>query len=110
MEITKNKLEEICITLTERLNLDKQGLHIAAIFQDNNKDEIIGWGICDSDNNIVKRYDDLRDLYNDYGGNSEVKNITDFYKTYCDRCGSQRCDRSEEWMNGCPHYKEWKGI
>ena len=37
----------------------------------------------------------------------EVKNITDFYKTYCDRCGSQRCDRSEEWMNGCPHYKEW---
>ena len=40
----------------------------------------------------------------------EVKNITDFYKTYCDRCGSQRCDRSEEWMDACPHYKEWKGM
>lgn len=40
----------------------------------------------------------------------EVKNITDFYKTYCDRCGSQRCDRSEEWMDACPYYKEWKGM
>jgi hypothetical protein len=66
MEITKNKLEEICITLTERLNLDKQGLHIAAIFQDNNNNEIIGWGICDNDNNIVVRYNDLEVLYNTY--------------------------------------------
>ena len=66
MEITKDKLEEICITLTERLNLDKQGLHIAAIFQDNNSDEIIGWGICDSDNNICVSYDDLEILYNAY--------------------------------------------
>lgn len=40
----------------------------------------------------------------------EVKNITDFYKMYCDRCGSQRCDRSEEWMDACPYYKEWKGM
>ena len=28
----------------------------------------------------------------------------------CDRCGSQRCDRSEEWMDACPYYKEWKGM
>ena len=42
MKITKDKLEEICITLTERLNLDKQGLHVAAIFQDNNNDKVIG--------------------------------------------------------------------
>ena len=40
----------------------------------------------------------------------EVKNITDFHKTYCDSCGSQRCDRSEEWMDACPHYIEWKGM
>ena len=66
MEITKDKLDEICITLTERLNLDKQGLHIAAIFQDNNSDEIIGRGICDSDNNICVSYDDLEILYNAY--------------------------------------------
>ena len=109
MEITKDKLEEICITLTERLNLNKQGLHIAAIFQDNNNDEIIGWSICDSDNNICVSYDDLEILYNKFYREG-LKNITDFYKTYCDRCGSQRCDRSEEWMDGCPHYKEWKGM
>lgn len=66
MKITKDKLEEICITLTERLNLDKQGLHVAAIFQDNNNDKVIGWGICDSDNNICVRYDDLEVLYNAY--------------------------------------------
>ena len=66
MQITKDKLEEICITLTKRLKLDKQGLHIAAIFQDNNTDEIIGWGICDSNNNICVRYDDLEVLYNTY--------------------------------------------
>ena len=66
MEITKDKLEEICITLTKRLKLDKQRLHIAAIFQNNNTDEIIGWGICDSNNNICVRYDDLEVLYNAY--------------------------------------------
>ena len=66
MEITHDKLEEICITLTEQLNLDKQGLHIVAIFQDINSDEIIGWGICDSDNNVCVRYDDLEVLYNAY--------------------------------------------
>lgn len=66
MQITKDKLEEICITLTKRLKLDKQGLHIAAIFQNNNTDEIIGWGICDSNNNICVRYDDLEVLYNAY--------------------------------------------
>ena len=109
MEITKDKLEEICVTLTEQLNLNKQGLHIAAIFQDNNNNEIIGWGICDSDNNICVSYDDLEILYNVFY-RGELKNITDFYKIYCDRCGSQRCDRSEEWKNACPHYKEWKGM
>lgn len=66
MKITKDKLEEICITLTELLNLNKQGLHIAAIFQDNSNDEIIGWSICDSVNNICVRYDDLEVLYNAY--------------------------------------------
>ena len=66
MEIAKDKLEEICITLTERLNLDKQGLHISAIFQDYINDEIIGWGFCDSDNNICVSYDDLEILYNAY--------------------------------------------
>lgn len=66
MEITHDKLEEICITLTEQLNLDKQGLHIVAIFQDINSDEIIGWGISDRDNNVCARYDDLEVLYNEY--------------------------------------------
>ena len=52
------------------------------------------------DMELIENYDNVF-----YRG--ELKNITDFHKTYCDRCGSQRCDRSEEWMNACPHYKEW---
>mgnify|MGYP003292599329 CR=1 FL=1 len=61
-----------------------------------------GWEVCavDGPKYLLKRVKQGK----------EVKNITDFHKTYCDRCGTQRCDRSEEWMNGCPHYKEWKGM
>ena len=35
----------------------------------NSSDEVIGWAVLDSNNNIVKQYDDLRDLYNDYETN-----------------------------------------
>ena len=52
------------------------------------------------DMELIENYDNVF-----YRG--ELKDIADFHKTYCDRCGSQRCDRSEEWMNACPHYKEW---
>lgn len=29
-------------------------------------------------------------------------------KEHCPTCGTQRCDRSDEWMDGCGHYKELK--
>ena len=33
-------------------------------------------------------------------------NIQEFYKKYCLLCGSQRCEREGEWLEGCSHYKE----
>ena len=36
------------------------------VLSENNNDEIIGWGICDSDNNVCVSYDDLEVLYNAY--------------------------------------------
>lgn len=26
---------------------------------------------------------------------------------YCERCGSQRCDGTLEWLEGCPHWKQF---
>lgn len=68
-----------------------------------NDDTTITLDMLNGDMELIENYDNVF-----YRG--ELKNITDFYKTYCDRCGSQRCDRSEEWMDACPHYKEWKGM
>ena len=59
---------------------------------------------------LRKKLEELGVNYDNVFYRGELKNITDFYKTYCDRCGSQRCDRSEEWMDACPHYKEWKEM
>lgn len=30
----------------------------------------------------------------------------EFYNKYCVNCGSQRCTRNGEWLEGCEHYKE----
>ena len=32
----------------------------------------------------------------------------DFIKKYCKLCGSQRCDRSKEYLDGCPYYSVYK--
>lgn len=60
------QLSIVCSALSRKIGLTERGLHIAALFQDNEHDDVIGWAICDSDNNIIKRYDDLNILCNDY--------------------------------------------
>lgn len=32
----------------------------------------------------------------------------EFYDKYCVNCGSQRCTRNGEWLEGCEHYKNYK--
>lgn len=44
-------------------------MNIAAVFENNSSDEIIGWVVLDSNNNIVKQYVDLKDLWNEYETN-----------------------------------------
>ena len=67
--INKNILNALCIKIGEQIGLLSKNLHIAAVFENNSSDEVIGWAVLDGNNNIVKRYDDLRDLYNDYETN-----------------------------------------
>lgn len=67
--INKNILNALCIKIGEQIGLPLKNLHIAAVFENNSSDEVIGWAVLDGNNNIVKRYEDLRDLYNDYETN-----------------------------------------
>lgn len=67
MIISNAGLELICNTISNLLKIDTIGLHVAAIFEDNNHHEVIGWAILDIDNNIVKRYNELMDIFKDYG-------------------------------------------
>ena len=36
------------------------------------------------------------------------KIIEELHKKYCCECGSQRCTGEDEWLEGCPHYRELK--
>ena len=33
-----------------------------------------------------------------------------FVGQYCQRCGSQRCDFSLEWREGCPHWIKFEQV
>ena len=61
----KWQLSKVCSVLSRKIGLTEKGLHIAALFQDNDHDDVIGWAVCDSNNNIVKQYDDLISLSKD---------------------------------------------
>lgn len=67
--INKNILNALCIKIGEQIGLPSKNLHIAAVFENNSSDEIIGWAVLDSNNNIVKQYVDLKDLWNEYETN-----------------------------------------
>ena len=34
----------------------------------------------------------------------------DFNEKYCKSCGTQRCDRTKEFLDGCPYYNEYMSI
>ena len=34
----------------------------------------------------------------------------DFIEKYCISCGTQRCDRTKEYLDGCPYYNEYMSI
>ena len=35
-------------------------------------------------------------------------NLEAFRKQYCSTCGSQRCDGSPEWMEGCEKWRKYQ--
>ena len=67
--INKNILNALCIKIGEQIGLLLKNLHIATVFENNSSDEIIGWAVLDSNNNKVKQYVDLKDLWNEYETN-----------------------------------------
>ena len=38
----------------------------------------------------------------------EEKCPQDFIEKYCRSCGTQRCDRTKEYLNGCPYYNAYR--
>lgn len=64
--VYSNYLEQMCIDITHKLGLDNDNRHVAAMFKDNNSQQIIGWAILDKNNNILEQYDDIKELYSTY--------------------------------------------
>lgn len=61
-----NELEKLCKQIAQKINL-AENLHIAAIFENNESEDIIGWAVLDDSNNIIKEYDEIDELFKDYG-------------------------------------------
>ena len=61
---------------------------------------------------------DLYYMIEDYGANAWTDEMIeelvdeecpqDFIEKYCKSCGTQRCDRTKEWLDGCPHYNAYR--
>lgn len=60
-----NVLEKLCKQIAQKINL-AENLHIAAIFENSESEDIIGWAVLDENNNILKQYDEIDELFNDY--------------------------------------------
>ena len=59
-------LRQMCVDITEKLGLDKDNKHIAAVFANNNSQQVIGWAVLDKDNNILEQFDDIKKLFDKY--------------------------------------------
>lgn len=59
-------LEDLCKGIAKKIGLAKDR-HIAALFESNDSNEIVGWAVLDENNTIAKRYDELEELLKDYG-------------------------------------------
>jgi len=68
METTLNKeqFQRLCKQIGMRLSLQDRGVHITGVFENNDSDTVIGWAVLDSNNNVIKTYDNIEDLFNDY--------------------------------------------
>ena len=64
--ISMNALEKLCKRIAQKINL-VENLHIAAIFETSESEDIIGWAVLDDNNNILKQYDEIDELFKDYG-------------------------------------------
>ena len=61
-----NTLEKLCKQIAQKINL-AENLHIAALFENNESEEITGWAVLDDSNNIIKQYGEVDELFKDYG-------------------------------------------
>ncbi len=60
------QFEGLCLAIGKKLNLPEKGIHVAGLFESNDSDVVAGWATLDSDNNIIKRYESIIDLFNEY--------------------------------------------
>lgn len=66
MIINRITLESICKQLTEKFHLYEYGYHLAAVFENNDSREIVGWAVLDEDNQIVDVYNEIEDIEKEY--------------------------------------------
>ena len=66
MIIDRITLESICKQLTEKFHLYEYGYHLAAVFENNDSREIVGWAVLDEDNQIVDVYNEIEDIEKEY--------------------------------------------
>ena len=66
MIINRRTLESICEQLSEKFHLYEYGYHLAAVFENNDSREIVGWAVLDEDNQIVDVYNEIEDIEKEY--------------------------------------------
>lgn len=66
MIINRRTLESICEQLSEKFHLYEYGYHLAAVFENNDSREIVGWAVLDEDNQIVDFYNEIEDIEKEY--------------------------------------------
>lgn len=64
--LSKEQFRRLCIKIGTKLSLMGKGIHVGAFFENDKSYTPIGWAILDSDNNVIKTYDNIEDLFNDY--------------------------------------------
>lgn len=62
-------IEELCKEIAKQIGLP-QDQHVAALFENNESDEICGWAICNESNKILKKFESIEDLFKYYGKNN----------------------------------------
>lgn len=66
MIINRRTLGSICKQLSEKFHLYEYGYHLAAVFENNDSQEIVSWAVLDEDNQIVDVYNEIEDIEKEY--------------------------------------------